>query len=132
MKINRGRQVLYATFASPWAEEPATPEPQFNLPSCYYLQPPPLKPMHLKNFQVETLFYIFYSMPQDVLQASVVPACRVSARETVFIDLVWLWFLVFGWFLDQKPRLYGYDIQARSARTAEALVHHCVHRKSSK
>jgi len=61
---------LYATFASPWAEEPATPEPQFTLPSWYYLQPPPLKPMHLKNFQLETLFYIFYSMPQDVLQAS--------------------------------------------------------------
>lgn len=63
--------MLYATFASPWAEEPATPEPQFNLPSCYFLQPPPLKPMHLKNFQLETLFYIFYSMPQDVLQASI-------------------------------------------------------------
>lgn len=74
-------QVLYATFASPWAEEPATPEPQFTLPSCYYLQPPPLKPMHLKNFQLETLFYIFYAMPQDVLQA------RLSAVFDVILLL---------------------------------------------
>lgn len=64
-------QVLHATFASPWAEEPAPPEPQFNLPACYFLQPPPLKPQHLKNFQLETLFYIFYAMPQDLLQVLV-------------------------------------------------------------
>mmetsp|Transcript_4025 Transcript_4025/g.12513 ORF Transcript_4025/g.12513 Transcript_4025/m.12513 type:complete len:223 (+) Transcript_4025:1198-1866(+) len=36
-------ECLYATFASPWAEAPTTREPQFNLPMCYYMQPPPLK-----------------------------------------------------------------------------------------
>ncbi|CAB1112828.1 unnamed protein product [Ectocarpus sp. CCAP 1310/34] len=80
-------EVLYASFASPWAEEPATPEPQFTLPSCYYLQPPPLKPMHLKNFQLETLFYIFYSMPQDAYAAQ-----ELHAREWRFQSVLKLWF----------------------------------------
>lgn len=36
---------------------------------CYYNQPPVLKTTHLSKFHLETLFYIFYSMPKDVLQA---------------------------------------------------------------
>ena len=39
------------------------------LPMCYYMQPPALKTGHLSKFQLETLFYIFYAMPKDVLQA---------------------------------------------------------------
>jgi CCR4-NOT transcription complex subunit 2 len=31
--------------------------------------PPPLKQGHLHKFQLETLFYIFYAMPKDLLQA---------------------------------------------------------------
>lgn len=62
-------ECLYSTFASPWAEAPTTREPQFALPLCYYMQPPPLKTSHLSKFQLETLFYIFYAMPKDVLQA---------------------------------------------------------------
>jgi CCR4-NOT transcription complex subunit 2 len=61
-------QVLYATFASPWADAPSTREPQYQLPMCYYIQPPALKTTHFNKFQLETLFYIFYAMPQDVLQ----------------------------------------------------------------
>ena len=34
---------LYATFASPWADSPAQRDPEFNLPQCYYMQPPALK-----------------------------------------------------------------------------------------
>lgn len=60
---------LHPTFASPWAEGPATKEPQFTLPTCYYNQPPVLKTTHLSKFHLETLFFIFYSMPKDVLQA---------------------------------------------------------------
>lgn len=60
---------LYPTFASPWAEEQLTKEPQFSLPTCYYNQPPVLKTTHLSKFHLETLFFIFYSMPKDVLQA---------------------------------------------------------------
>mmetsp|Transcript_31040 Transcript_31040/g.96037 ORF Transcript_31040/g.96037 Transcript_31040/m.96037 type:complete len:106 (+) Transcript_31040:1356-1673(+) len=74
-------ECLYATFASPWAEAPTTREPQFNLPMCYYMQPPPLKTSHLSKFQLETLFYIFYAMPKDVLQA-------YSAQELYFCHVL--------------------------------------------
>ncbi|OWZ20479.1 hypothetical protein PHMEG_0005094 [Phytophthora megakarya] len=60
---------LYPTFASPWSEEQLTKEPQFSLPMCYYNQPPVLKTTHLSKFHLETLFFIFYSMPKDILQA---------------------------------------------------------------
>ncbi|KAF4318428.1 hypothetical protein BBO99_00003611 [Phytophthora kernoviae] len=60
---------LHPTFASPWSEEQLTKEPQFALPTCYYNQPPVLKTTHLSKFHLETLFFIFYSMPKDVLQA---------------------------------------------------------------
>uniref|UniRef100_A0AAV1TF89 NOT2/NOT3/NOT5 C-terminal domain-containing protein n=1 Tax=Peronospora matthiolae TaxID=2874970 RepID=A0AAV1TF89_9STRA len=60
---------LHPTFASPWAEEQLTEEPQFSLPTCYYNQPPVLKTTHLSKFHLETLFFVFYSMPKDVLQA---------------------------------------------------------------
>ena len=61
---------LYSSFSSPWVEGPSTAEPQFNIPSCYYMPtPPPLKHAHLQKFQLETLFHIFYAMPKDILQA---------------------------------------------------------------
>ncbi|OQR81486.1 hypothetical protein THRCLA_11691, partial [Thraustotheca clavata] len=60
---------LHPTFASPWSDAPCTKEPQYTLPLCYYNQPPVLKTSHLSKFQLETLFYIFYSMPKDVVQA---------------------------------------------------------------
>jgi CCR4-NOT transcription complex subunit 2 len=42
-------ECLYSTFASPWAEAPITREPQFSLPLCYYMQPPPLKTQYLSQ-----------------------------------------------------------------------------------
>lgn len=60
---------LYSTFASPWSESPTTKEPHYQLPMCYYMQPPALKTGHLSKFHLETLVYIFYALPKDVLQA---------------------------------------------------------------
>ncbi|TDH69547.1 hypothetical protein CCR75_005008 [Bremia lactucae] len=68
LNLNKA-EPLYPTFASPWSEEQLTKEPQFSLPTCYYNQPPVLKTTHLSKFHLETLFFIFYSMPKDVLQA---------------------------------------------------------------
>uniref|UniRef100_A0A0D9VYP7 NOT2/NOT3/NOT5 C-terminal domain-containing protein n=1 Tax=Leersia perrieri TaxID=77586 RepID=A0A0D9VYP7_9ORYZ len=60
---------LYKTFGSPWSNEPAKGEPEFNIPACYSAeQPPPLQPIHFQKFQTSTLFYIFYSMPKDEAQ----------------------------------------------------------------
>ncbi|CAM9645633.1 unnamed protein product, partial [Phaeothamnion confervicola] len=82
--------VLYATFASPWAETPTTKEPQFQLPVCYYIQPPALKTAHFGKFQLETLFYVFYAMPQDVLQAYA--AQELHNRDWRYHGELKLWF----------------------------------------
>jgi len=81
---------LYATFASPWADAPTQREPQFSLPLCYYMQPPPLKTSHLAKFQLETLFYVFYAMPKDVLQAYA--AQELYNREWQYHQDLKLWF----------------------------------------
>mmetsp|Transcript_11565 Transcript_11565/g.19574 ORF Transcript_11565/g.19574 Transcript_11565/m.19574 type:complete len:469 (-) Transcript_11565:110-1516(-) len=60
---------LYTNFAGPWSDSPTTKEPHYQLPMCYYMQPPALKTGHLSKFQLETLFYIFYALPKDILQA---------------------------------------------------------------
>ncbi|KAG0179693.1 hypothetical protein DFQ28_000167 [Apophysomyces sp. BC1034] len=56
---------LYSMFESPWKE--AT-EPNYAIPSCYTI--PDLPPLEntLQNMSTETLFYLFYSCPRDVLQ----------------------------------------------------------------
>jgi len=61
-------EVLYATFNYPCLDVPCRSEPDYVLPYCYYMQPPALKTSHLSKFNLETLFYIFYNMPKDVLQ----------------------------------------------------------------
>mmetsp|Transcript_65508 Transcript_65508/g.207068 ORF Transcript_65508/g.207068 Transcript_65508/m.207068 type:complete len:721 (-) Transcript_65508:104-2266(-) len=59
---------LYKTFSSPWADGPSRAEPEFTLPSCYLQQAPRLQPGYFSKFQLDTLFYIFYSMPGDEAQ----------------------------------------------------------------
>ncbi|CAH1759939.1 4039_t:CDS:2 [Entrophospora sp. SA101] len=56
---------------SPWADNNQAIgfiEPEYHLPTCYNVQPPPPAPQKIKSFSDETLFYIFYSMPKDFLQ----------------------------------------------------------------
>mmetsp|Transcript_11157 Transcript_11157/g.14084 ORF Transcript_11157/g.14084 Transcript_11157/m.14084 type:complete len:438 (-) Transcript_11157:127-1440(-) len=89
LNLNSSDQ-LYSTFASPWSESPTNREPQYQLPMCYYMQPPALKTGHLSKFQLETLFYIFYALPRDVLQAYA--AQELYSREWKYhVDLK-LWF----------------------------------------
>ena len=60
------------------------------LPMCYYMQPPALKTGHLSKFQLETLFYIFYALPKDELQAYA--AQELYSRDWRYhVDLK-LWF----------------------------------------
>ncbi|XAR60527.1 hypothetical protein NMG60_11033942 [Bertholletia excelsa] len=60
---------IHNTFKSPWSDEPAKSDLDFSVPQCYYAkQPPPLKQSYFSKFPVETLFYIFYSMPKDEAQ----------------------------------------------------------------
>ncbi len=54
------------------------------------MQPPALKTGHLSKFQLETLFYIFYALPQDVLQAYA--AQELYSREWRYHGELKLWF----------------------------------------
>jgi CCR4-NOT transcription complex subunit 2 len=82
---------IYNTFASPWSESSgSTKEPHYQLPMCYYMQPPALKTGHLSKFQLETLFYIFYALPKDVLQAYA--AQELYSREWRYHGDLKLWF----------------------------------------
>lgn len=65
------KETLYPSFSSPFSDTPVVPDPPilFSTPPCYTMHPPSLKAEHLSKFQIETLFYMFYSMPKDILQA---------------------------------------------------------------
>lgn len=62
---------LYPTFSSPFTDTALQlhTDPQFRTPSCYMMHPPSLKSEHLSKFANETLFFMFYSLPRDILQA---------------------------------------------------------------
>lgn len=63
------QECLYSTFSSPWADAPSSKEIDYRLPQCYYLPPgTPSSPPKFESLSDETLFYIFYSMPRDVMQ----------------------------------------------------------------
>jgi CCR4-NOT transcription complex subunit 2 len=85
---------LFPTFSSPFSDVALVPEPQFNTPSCYVMHPPSLKSEHLGKFQLETLFYMFYSMPRDIFQACA--AQELYRRDWRFHAELKLWL---------KPRL---------------------------
>ncbi|KAJ3067254.1 hypothetical protein HK102_007469 [Quaeritorhiza haematococci] len=61
---------LYSTFMSPFATDPTHgAEPSYNLPPCYNLpQAPPPALSKISSFSEETLFYVFYAMPREMLQ----------------------------------------------------------------
>lgn len=83
---------LYSTFITPWADQSAAHivEPDFHLPACYNVQPPPPGPNKAAAFSDETLFFMFYSSPRDALQ-------EVAAQE--------LWVLSFNFF-PGYPNIY--------------------------
>ncbi|XP_068337877.1 probable NOT transcription complex subunit VIP2 isoform X5 [Pyrus communis] len=81
---------LHKTFGSPWSDEPAKGDPEFSVPQCYYAkQPPALHKGYFSKFSVETLFYIFYSMPKD--EAQLYAANELNNR---------------GWFYHKEHRLW--------------------------
>lgn len=62
---------LYLSFSSPFADSSTGSggEPAYSIPQCYNMHPPALKTEHLSKFHLETLFYMFYQLPRDILQA---------------------------------------------------------------
>ncbi|XP_022755711.1 probable NOT transcription complex subunit VIP2 isoform X3 [Durio zibethinus] len=81
---------LHKTFGSPWSDESAKGDPEFTVPQCYYAkQPPALHQGYFSKFTVDTLFYIFYSMPKD--EAQLYAANELCNR---------------GWFYHKEHRLW--------------------------
>lgn len=72
---------LYSTFITPWTDQSAarSVEPDFHLPACYNVAPPPPGPAKVAGFSDETLFFMFYSSPRDVLQEVAAMELYVSA-----------------------------------------------------
>ena len=80
------RRSIYQNLITPWSDASAagTVEPEFQLPPCYNVQPPPPGPQKAASFSDETLFFMFYASPRDALQ-------EVAAQE-----LYVLFFLTFS------------------------------------
>lgn len=51
------------------SDHPTQPELKVNVPLSYKIPRMQMKTGHLEGFQPETLLYIFYSLPHDILQA---------------------------------------------------------------
>jgi hypothetical protein len=83
-------EYLYSSFASPWNDRPSHIVPEYKIPSCYLRQPLPLKEWQIKKFSEDTLFYIFYSMPRDVLQIHA--ARELTNRNWLYHKEQKIWF----------------------------------------
>ncbi|XP_059626684.1 probable NOT transcription complex subunit VIP2 isoform X2 [Cornus florida] len=83
---------LHKTFGSPWSDEPAKGDPEFTVPQCYFAkQPPTLNQAYFSKFPLDTLFYIFYSMPKD--EAQLHAANELYTRGWFYHRELRLWFM---------------------------------------
>ncbi|WFD07646.1 transcriptional regulator [Malassezia vespertilionis] len=84
---------LSSTFVTPWSQDQSLAslqvEPAYHLPSCYNVQPPPPAQTKIASFSDETLLFIFYSTPRDVLQE--VAAQELYARNWRYHKALHLW-----------------------------------------
>ncbi|KAK0521440.1 transcriptional regulator [Tilletia horrida] len=66
------QDALYSSLVTPWSENnmlgAMQVEMDYQLPSCYNVQPPPSAQSKINSFSDETLFFIFYATPRDVMQ----------------------------------------------------------------
>ncbi|KAI5296384.1 hypothetical protein KEM52_003248 [Ascosphaera acerosa] len=82
---------LYSTFTSPFAPANATvpPMPEYTLPACYNVANVQPLQSRMTGFSNETLFYIFYSMPRDIMQEFA--AEELMARKWRYHKVKRLW-----------------------------------------
>ena len=64
--------------------------PEYTLPASYYLSKPILKAKMIKTYHIETLFYIFYNMPGELVQSYV--ADELYKREWLYDPKKQVWF----------------------------------------
>jgi len=83
-------EYLYTTFASPLYDQASKIQPEFSIPKCYLLSNHLPLNKHFSKFQDETLFYMFYSMPKDILQA--MAAKELMRRKWLYHMSLKQWF----------------------------------------
>lgn len=80
---------LYTSFSSPFLDA-TNPDAKYSTPSCYMNHSPTFKTEHLARIQMETLFYMFYSMPRDIMQTYA--AQELYKREWNYHVEMKMWF----------------------------------------
>ncbi|KAF0971677.1 hypothetical protein FDP41_009900 [Naegleria fowleri] len=90
LNLNATEQI-YHQFASPFSDiQPPGIIPDYRVPDCYKLHMP-LHEFHIEKFTDETLLYMFYAMPRDVLQ--LVAARELTKRGWKYHKPTQLWFI---------------------------------------
>jgi NOT2 / NOT3 / NOT5 family len=64
--------------------------PEFTLPPSYFISKPILKAKMIKAYHIETLFYVFYNMPGELIQSYV--ADELYKRDWAYEPKRQLWF----------------------------------------
>jgi len=80
---------LYPSFLSPWADGPAPSGVGLRVPECYLQQAPRLQSGHFRSFPENTLFFVFFSMPQD--EAQLLAAEELCSRGWSFHKELQTW-----------------------------------------
>ena len=107
-------ECLYSSFSSPFVDS-SNSEHAYTTPSCYINHTPSFKVEHLTKIQMETLFYMFYSMPKDIMQAYA--AQELYRREWRFHSELKLWLKVLNPQDTANPPPYVYfDINSWEQR----------------
>ncbi|OMJ71099.1 hypothetical protein SteCoe_30777 [Stentor coeruleus] len=65
--------------------------PEYNLPTSYYITKPILRFKMIKSYNVETLFYVFYNIPGEIVQSYV--AEELYRRDWFYDPNKQLWYL---------------------------------------
>ncbi|XP_011623425.1 probable NOT transcription complex subunit VIP2 isoform X2 [Amborella trichopoda] len=84
------REDLHRTFGSPWSDQPTKGDPEYRLPQCYIQPGPRLQHGYFSKYRLGTLFYAFYSMPND--EAQLYAANELYARGWFYHRELQLWF----------------------------------------
>jgi len=92
----RNRDTSAANLLSPFSDKPRSPSerPEFSLPRSYFVGKPILKASHLQKFSLGTLFYIFYNVVGERLQA--LAAEELYRREWLYESKSSLWYVLQG------------------------------------
>ncbi|MCJ1421366.1 hypothetical protein MMC32_007729 [Xylographa parallela] len=96
------QEPLHPTFGGPFAQFPTRPlQPDFTLPTCYTVLNVHKLDEKISSFSDETLFYMFYTMPRDVMQE--VAAIELTGRNWRYHKELKVWLTKDPQFGDPQP-----------------------------